>query len=91
MLRIERSSNGGVVLSLSGYIEFAGVAELQRLLSLEAGGQRIVLDMRDVTLVDRNALKFLAGCESEGIELRNCPAYIRDWIDREADRADQPQ
>jgi len=81
MLRIQRSSNRGVVLSLSGHIEIEDVAELQRLLSLEAADQAIALDLQDITLVDRDALKFLAECQAEKITLENCPAYIRDWID----------
>lgn len=80
MLRIERSSGEGVVLSLSGDIEFADVAELRRLLSLEASGQHIMLEMQDVTLVDRRALTFLAACKAAGVEIRHCPAYIREWI-----------
>ncbi len=82
MLRIQRHSNGGVVFSLSGRIEVEDVVELQRLLSLEAG-RDIAFDLEDVTLVDRDALKFLARCEVESIELENCPAYIREWIDME--------
>jgi anti-anti-sigma regulatory factor len=80
MLKIERSSNRGVVFSLSGRIETEDVAELQRLLSLEATGQDIAFDLQDVTLVDRNAMKFLARCESKSIKLENCPAYVREWI-----------
>jgi hypothetical protein len=82
MLRIERSSKRGVVFSLTGRIETQDVAELQRLLSLEAAGQSIAFDLQDVTLVDREAVKSLACWESEGIELENCPAYVRDCIDR---------
>jgi hypothetical protein len=87
MLRIQRSSNDRVVFSLSGRIEIDDVAELQRLFSLEAVGQAIGLDLRDVTLVDREAVKFLARCEVERIELENCPAYIREWIDAERGRS----
>jgi hypothetical protein len=86
MLRIQRSSNDRVVFSLSGRIESDDVAELQRIFSLEAVGQDIALDLRDVTLVDREAVKFLARCEVERIELGNCPAYIREWIDAERGR-----
>ena len=86
MLRIQRSSNDRVVFSLSGRIEIDDIAELQRLFSLEAVGQEIALDLRDVTLVDREAVKFLARCEVERIELENCPAYIREWIDAERGR-----
>jgi hypothetical protein len=87
MLRIQRSSNDRVVFSLSGRIEIDDIAELQRLFSLEAVGQEIALDLRDVTLVDREAVKFLARCEVERIELENCPAYIREWIDAERGRS----
>jgi hypothetical protein len=82
MWRIERSSSGNV-FSLGGRIEADDVADLQRLLSLEAAGHAIDLDLQDVTLVDREAVKFLARCESESIKLENCPAYIRQWIDAE--------
>jgi len=86
MLRIQRSSDDRVVFSLSGRIEIDDVAELQRLFGLEAVGQGIALDLRDVTLVDREAVKFLARCEVERIELENCPAYVREWIDAERGR-----
>jgi hypothetical protein len=86
MLRIERVSNGGVVFSLSGRIDIESIQELQRLLSLEPVGQHITFDLDDVMLVDRDAVKFLARCESEGIGLENCPAYVREWIAAERDR-----
>jgi hypothetical protein len=86
MLRIQRPSNDRVVFSLSGRIEIDDVAGLQRLLSLEAVGQEVALDLRDVTLVDRETVEFLARCEVERIELENCPAYIREWIDAERGR-----
>jgi anti-anti-sigma regulatory factor len=83
MLRIERSSDDGVVFSLSGRIDTEGVAELQRLLSLEDPGCYVLLNLQDVTMVDRDAMTFLAKWESEGINLKNCPAYIRGWINAE--------
>ena len=33
--------------------------------------------------VDRDAVRFLIRCESEGVVLRNCSAYIREWIKQE--------
>ena len=59
------------------------VAELQRLLALELSDHNLALDLADVTLVDREAVKFLAHCEADSIELENCPPYIREWIQRE--------
>jgi hypothetical protein len=87
MLRIHRSSDRGVVFSLSGRIEIGDVAELERLLSLEATGEDIALDLQDITLVDRDAVKFLARCASLGIMLENCPAYVREWIGQEGNRS----
>src|SRR5260370_28901573 len=91
MLRIQRSSDAGVVLSLSGRIEIDDVAELQRLLRLETVGQAIALNLQDVTLIDRDAISFLACCEMQGIKLDNCPAYIREWIIAEQGRNSGPK
>lgn len=85
MLKIQRSATDKVVLTLSGRIESEDVAELQRLLGLEIGGPLLVLDLKDVTLLDCDAVKFLARCEADGIQLGDCPAYIREWIERETD------
>jgi anti-anti-sigma regulatory factor len=82
MLRIQRSANGRVIFTLSGRIEAEDVTELRHLLALEAVGQRLVLDLRNVTLVNQDAVNFLAGCETDSIKLENCPAYIREWIER---------
>src|SRR5258707_8715565 len=80
MLKIERPANGKVVFALIGRIETEDVPELQRLLTLETVDHHLVLDLKDVTLVDREAVKFLARCEADNITLKNCPAYIREWI-----------
>ena len=82
MLKIQRSANGRVVFTLSGRIEEDDVEELRQVLALEKAGQHVVLDLRDVTLVNQGAVKFLARCEADGIKLENCPAYIREWIER---------
>jgi anti-anti-sigma regulatory factor len=59
------------------------VDELKALFASEEKGRRIVLDLKDLTLVDRDAVRFLEHCEADSIELKNCPAYIREWITRE--------
>ena len=82
MLKIHRSQNRHVVFTLCGRIEAEDVAELQRLFSLETSGHPLVLNLADVTIVDRDAVKFLARCEANGIELENCPPYVREWIER---------
>ena len=52
------------------------------MLALEKAGQHVELDLKDVTLVNQDAVKFLAGCEADSIKLENCPAYIRVRIER---------
>ena len=83
MLKIQRSCNGEVVFSLVGRVELELVEELKRLFGSETAGHGVALDLEDVTLIDRDAVKFLARCESENIRLKNCPGYIREWIDHE--------
>jgi hypothetical protein len=83
VLKIQRSANGKVVFALCGRIEDDDVAELQRLLGEEKADRRVVMDLKNVTLVDRDAVKFLARCEASGIQLENCPAYVRKWIGSE--------
>jgi hypothetical protein len=50
---------------------------------IEAAGCGIVLEMDEVTLVDIDVVRFLSACEAQGIRLRGCSAYIREWIARE--------
>ena len=64
-------------------MEAAGVPELKKLLDRDY--RNIILDLRDVRLADRDAVRFLRGCEADGMKLENCPAYIREWMDREKD------
>jgi len=83
MLKITRAGNGDVVIKLSGRMNVENMGELEALVSEEANGRRrIVLDLRDLTLVDQDAVSFLKHCEEDNITLKNCPAYIREWITR---------
>ena len=86
MLRIRRSEVAGfTVFALSGRIEEADVLELQGLLDAEATPMTVAVDLAEVRLVDREAVRFLAVAKDHGIELRNCPAYIREWIHKGSD------
>ena len=82
MLRTRRTGNGQVLFTLSGRIETEDVKQLQQLLAVETSGQQLILDLRDVTLVNQDAVKFLDHCEADGIKLKNCPLHIRKWIDQ---------
>jgi hypothetical protein len=83
MLRIQRSSNGHVVFTLSGELDAEDIAELEALIRSEAKGRTIVLDLKDLILVGRDAISFLGRCEADGIGLQNCAPYVREWITRE--------
>jgi anti-anti-sigma regulatory factor len=83
MLKVQRLANGEVVFAVSGRMDAEQTTILKALFRNEAEGRKIVLDLKDLTLVDRDAVRFLARCESDSIELRNSPAYIREWIERE--------
>jgi hypothetical protein len=83
MWKVEKMQDGDlVVLLVSGRIEGEHLSELRRIFAAEAGNQEFVLDMSEVRLVDQESIEFLSGYEANGAELRNCPAYIREWIDR---------
>ena len=84
---IQRSATAGsLVFTLSGRLNVESVKELERVLELEANKSRIVLDLKEVTLVDRDAVQRLVSNEADGITLLNCPAYIREWMTREGDQ-----
>ena len=83
MLRITRRANGEVVFKVSGRIETENIAELEALLSAETNGRHVLLDLSDLTLVDEGVVCFLRHSEAEGIELKNCPAYVREWMKQE--------
>jgi hypothetical protein len=86
MLKITRAENGAVVIKVSGRMDAENLAELETLMTSEAEGRHIVLDLRDLTLVDQDAVSFLKRCEEDNITLKNCPAYIREWILRDQRR-----
>ena len=87
--RIYRSSTpDAVVFALSGDMDLEHVAQVQEFLADETDS-RVILDLKDVTLVDRAAVQFLADVETAGVRIVNCPGYVRSWI--AAERASQPE
>ena len=83
MLRIQRSENGEVAFALSGQLDKDAIAELEALINAEASGRRIVLNLKNLTMVDEDDVIFLERCESNSITLEHCPPYIREWINRQ--------
>ena len=86
MLRIGRSANGRVVFTLSGRMQTDDIEQVQQLLIVETPAQQLTFDLRDVTLVNQDAVTFLADCEAKGITLESCPLHIRNWINQEKRR-----
>ena len=85
MFKIERSLNGkSVAFTVSGRVKAAALTELQKLLKGEGGDHNVALDLKDMKLVDRDVVIFLASCEATGVKVANCPRYIREWIRKEA-------
>ena len=69
------------VLCISGRITGDDVDMLRGVLEQEPSG--FAIDLKNVLLVDREAVRLLALREANGTELRNCPPYIREWVTRE--------
>ena len=84
-LKIEKlAGEHGTTLKLIGRIRAQHLAELRGQIAASAP---TVLELREVTLVDAEVVRFLSACESEGIHLQHCSAYIREWIVRETEPA----
>ena len=84
--RIETAARGRLrIFILSGHIETQAMAELKRLFELQTDCRDIVVDLRDVSMVDREVMRFFMRCEADGVTLVNCTAYIREWMKREKD------
>lgn len=70
-----------VVLRLSGRIGRDDVDTLREAMGREKGP--VAIDLTEIMLVDREVVRLFATSELNGIELRNCPAYIREWVTKE--------
>lgn len=85
MLKIQRLVDGeSITFALSGRIEDQDLAQLRSL--TESEPRPIVLNLKEVTLAGRVAVRFLVQCEKRGMRLTECPAYLSGWIAAERDR-----
>jgi len=87
--KIERvlAPGGFVAFRVSGRIDGGYVELLQELIENEKTAKgRLALDLAEVTVVSLEAVRALTVAEANGIELRNCPAYVREWISRDKER-----
>jgi hypothetical protein len=83
MLRIQRTTDGTTtVLTVSGRLGAENIDELRQSLDIVPDGDAVALDLADLLLADREAVRFLGDREASGrIVLRHCPAYIRRWLE----------
>jgi hypothetical protein len=87
--RIDRASAAeGLVLHLSGRIG-TGDVEVVRVALHEP--RVVAIELAEVELVAREVVQLLAQAEVEGITLRNCPAYVREWITKERDSSSRAE
>lgn len=68
-----------------------GAAELPALEAAmqasRAQNKRILLNLEDVTLVDRIAMKQLCQWKQGGLEVVHCPNYVNSWIRQDSGEA----
>ena len=84
--RIETAVQGRcTVFTLSGRIQKEAIAELTKLFESQTDLRKIVLDLKDVGVIHREVMRFFMLCEADGMKLENCPAYVREWMEREND------
>ena len=73
---------GFIVLRVSGRVDRTHVEALSELTEKEKTTKGLAIDLTEVTVVSLEAVRALTTIEASGIELRNCPAYVREWISR---------
>ena len=66
------------LLHISGHLQEVHIEMIDELLAKET--DPVALDLGEVTLADRDAVRFLATLDARGIGLRNCPGFIREWM-----------
>jgi hypothetical protein len=90
MLKIEKHCDESVTkLRLSGRIQLDQIDCI--VAAMREGLAPKILDLSEVTLVDLEVIRFLIRCEDEGIELVQCPPYMREWVLREREESAQSE
>jgi hypothetical protein len=67
-----------VLLHISGHLQEVHIGMIDELLAKET--DPVALDLGEVTLADREAVRFLATLDARGVGFRNCPGFIREWM-----------
>jgi hypothetical protein len=81
-LKIEKDSRRGkTTIYLSGHFQSEHIQELKK--QIAGNGPSFILDLKEVTLVDVDVVRFLGVCEANGMKIVHCSQYIREWMTRE--------
>ena len=81
LLKIQRTMDQTAVFTVSGRLDGENVRELCQLIDAEPPGTPVVVDLTDLVLADRDAIRYLRDCETgDRVVLRNCPEYVRVWM-----------
>ena len=81
-MRIEKDSHGGkTTIRLIGRFQSEHIGELKK--QLQKNGTQLVLDLKEVTLVNVDVVRFLGECKAEDVKIVHCAQYIRKWMHRE--------
>jgi hypothetical protein len=75
--RVLAAHDDSITLGVAGHVSLDTLPEIRRLMDR---GKQVVLDLSEVTLLDREAAIFFGEERSRGVEVVNCPPYITDWI-----------
>lgn len=86
MLKITTVTDNAESFRVHLYGRFTGeyVSEVEKALSGQrADTQKVVLDLANVTFVDREAMRFLCTAKSGNVAVENLPSYVQRWMEQE--------
>jgi len=72
------SETNGTRIHLSGELRCAHLGDLRA--EIEQAVEPVTLDLDEVEVVDIDGIRLLNGCRAQGIQVVNCPPYIREWM-----------
>ena len=79
MLKIKRmSQTNGTRIHLSGELRCAHLGDLRA--EIEQAVEPVTLDLDEVEVVDIDGIRLLNECSAQGIQVVNCPPYVREWM-----------
>ena len=86
MLKIMKQPKNARKVTVSLHGRFTGeyVPEVEKALSEnDCTEGQVIVDLINVTFVDRTAMEFLCRVDSKKIRLENTPSYVTRWIEQE--------